>query len=177
MQGKPGLRQGGLTLIELMVGLVIASIVMFVGVPSLYNLFMTSRMANAANSVLGHLQFARMEAVTRNMRVTVCPSANGTTCNGAANPQDWSGGYIVATLDNANNLVAVLRRVSDEETGNLDTDSCGRTRFIFRPDGSATGTNGRVRIIDPSDDERFRIITVNDVGRAYVEGEGADPDC
>jgi hypothetical protein len=34
-----------------------------------------------------------------------------------------------------------------------------------------------VRIIDPSNEERFRIITVNDVGRAYVEGEGTDPDC
>ena len=172
MRVKPMKPQRGLTLIELMIGLVIAAIVLFVGVPSLYNLFMTTRMANAANSVLAHLQYARLEAVGRNMRVTVCPSADGNSCDAAASPQDWSQGYIVATLDNSGNLLDVLRRVDAEEIANLDIDSCGRQRFIFQADGSAAGTNGRVRIADPGNHARYRIIVINAVGRAYVGGDG-----
>jgi len=180
MQTKSRGRQRGLTLIELMVGMLITAIVLVIGVPSLYNLYMTTRMANAANSVLAHLQSARMEAVTRNMRVTVCPSADGDTCGAGQTDEgewDWSQGYIVATQDDGGNLLEVLRRVDAEELAGLDIDSCGRTRFVFRSDGSATGTNGRVRIIDPGDSDTFRIITVNAVGRAYVAGEGTDPAC
>jgi type IV fimbrial biogenesis protein FimT len=59
----------GVTLIELMVGLAIVALVLFVAVPSFGIFLQNSQIKNAASSVLDGLQLARNEAIRRNAPV------------------------------------------------------------------------------------------------------------
>jgi type IV fimbrial biogenesis protein FimT len=61
--------QRGVTLIELMVGLAIVALVLFVAVPSFGIFLQNSQIKNAASSVLDGLQLARNEAIRRNAPV------------------------------------------------------------------------------------------------------------
>jgi type IV fimbrial biogenesis protein FimT len=154
-----------------MVTLGVVSLVLMWGVPAFFGLVSTSRLANAANGLVAHLQLARLEAVSRNTLVAVCPSTDGESCDAAVNPQDWTLGYLVATVDAQQNVVEVLRRADRAEFNGLTATSAGTRRFVFESDGSLINSifGGTVRIEDSQDNTRFRQVVVNDVGRAFVQ--------
>lgn len=64
----PG-KQNGVTLIELMIGIAIVSLLMVVGVPSFSLWIQNTQTRTAAESIQNGLQIARTEAVRRNMNV------------------------------------------------------------------------------------------------------------
>ena len=162
---RPSHEQRGLTLVELLVTLTLASIVLTLGVSGFQAMVANNRMAGAANGLIAHLQYARSEAVNRAGRVTVCPSSDGATCL-SADPSVWNQGYLVATLDASSDPDEILMIVPDDDLRGLDVDSGGRERFIFQHDGS--GTAGTLRLCDPSDSSRIRLVVVSAVGRSYV---------
>lgn len=177
---KPQGLQTGVTLIELLVTLAVATIVLTLGVAGFRELFTSTKMTNAANSVMGHLQFARSEAIKRSARVRVCPSADGESCRGG-NPAIWSDGYVVVAMDkcvggstcvDADGDGAVddllLLRVDGEEMRALNANSGGRPGITFHEDGSAEGTNGTVKICDPADNSDIRLVVVYQTGRTRV---------
>ena len=159
-------RSEGVTLIELMVTLSVIAILLTLTVTGFQSLTAHNRITAAANGLIAHLQLARSEAVTRGVPVTICPSRDGASCVDQ-NPSVWSAGYIVA-VTGSNGGVQVLRRVDAKEWQGLQADSAGRRWFVFRSDGSAEGTQGTVRICDPKDATRIRLVRVNRVGRSYV---------
>ena len=83
--------QKGFTLIELMVTLAVLGVLLAVGVPSFADLIRNNRSQAAANELVSALNAARVEAVKRGKRVSLCPSVNGTSCSGTA----WQSGWIV----------------------------------------------------------------------------------
>ncbi len=62
-------RQNGVSLIELMIGIVIVSLLMVMGVPSFNLWIQNTQTRSAAESILNGLQVARTEAVRRNTQV------------------------------------------------------------------------------------------------------------
>lgn len=89
----------GMTLIELLVGLSILSILLAIGVPS-FNQFITSnRLTAYTNDMLSTLTLARSEAIKRNDREVLCKSADGESCAGAGG---WNQGWIVFADPNNN---------------------------------------------------------------------------
>lgn len=62
-------KQGGVSLIELMIGIVIVSILMVMGVPSFSLWMQNTQTRSAAESIQNGLQIARTEAVRRNANV------------------------------------------------------------------------------------------------------------
>lgn len=82
----------GFTLLELLVTLSIAAILLAVAIPSYRGVVQRNAMAAAVNDLVGDLNYARSEAVTRGQMVLVCKSANQTACttNGG-----WNQGWIV----------------------------------------------------------------------------------
>lgn len=62
-------RQGGFSLIELMIGITIVSLLMAMGVPAFNLWIQNTQTRSAAESILNGLQIARSEAVRRNTTV------------------------------------------------------------------------------------------------------------
>lgn len=61
--------QHGVTLVELVIGIAIVAILLFMGVPSFNLWIQNTQNRTAAESILNGLQLARMEAVRRNVAV------------------------------------------------------------------------------------------------------------
>lgn len=80
----------GFTLVELMVTLAVAAIVLSIGVPSFANLIKDNRLTTQINDFVASVNLARSEAIRRGKRVTLCPSATGTSCSGS-----WNGGWVI----------------------------------------------------------------------------------
>jgi len=82
-------RNGGFTLMELMVVLTIAGIIIGFGAPSFNRFRLNSRLTNSANDVLATLSRARTEAIKTQVNVSVCASANpgdpAATCSNGSN--------------------------------------------------------------------------------------------
>jgi type IV fimbrial biogenesis protein FimT len=69
--------QNGMTLVELMIGMLILSIVLAKGLPTLLDYISNDRIRSAAEEFRSGLESARMEAIRRNTTVNFVPDATG----------------------------------------------------------------------------------------------------
>ncbi|WP_426664593.1 GspH/FimT family pseudopilin [Rhodanobacter aciditrophus] len=83
----------GFTLIELMVTLAVLAILTMIAVPSFRDTIRRNRVNSASNALLADLGYARAEAIDRGQTVTMCPSANGTSCTSSGTA--WGSGWMV----------------------------------------------------------------------------------
>jgi type IV fimbrial biogenesis protein FimT len=84
----------GVTLIELLVTMSVLVILLTVGASQLGYMVAHNARSTEVNALIGHLNFARAEAVSRAVDICVCPvdlAAETIACTGS----DWSAGYAV----------------------------------------------------------------------------------
>lgn len=138
------MQQSGATLLELMVVLAISAILLGIGIPSFAALTRNSRLASATNELVSSLHLARSEAIKRNSRVVMCPSATGNSCAGSGG---WHQGWVVfhdpnnnAVLD-AEETVVLAREVLP---AGLQATSVGSTaKYIsYAPSGGTKQITG-----------------------------------
>src|SRR5262245_11096230 len=86
----------GFGLIELVIVIAIVAILTVIALPSYSRIMTRNRVVTDTNNFVAAINLARNEAVARGRPVTVCASANGTSCDGTG-ATDWSAGYIVFT--------------------------------------------------------------------------------
>ncbi len=129
----------GVTLVELVVTLAVAAILAAVAMPSFTSLVRGNRLKSSANEMVATLQTAKVAAISRQARVSVCPSTDGLTCAATV------GNRWIAVMVK-NGVSTVLRdstlheSVVVKSSGNL---SAGNNRFTFLPSGfSSVGANG-----------------------------------
>jgi type IV fimbrial biogenesis protein FimT len=133
-------RNEGFSLVELMIAIAILVILAGIGIPNFRDMILNNRIASQSNGMLGVLQMARSEAVTRRATITVCPSSDQTTCTADT---EWQDGVVVLQL--ADVLRTLPAAPGDVEVNNLDGDifitydSTGRpvsgnTRFSIEDD-------------------------------------------
>ena len=170
-------------MVELMFTVAITGLVTALAVPNFRDFIQNNRAAEEANALVGALQVARSEAVTRGIRVSVCSSRNGATCSGL---DDWTTGWIVFTDANAlmGDVTAVaapaisdtvLRvmpalRVGSVLAADADFVSYAANGFLAPGTGSATFD---LDIAECTGDHN-RQITVNLQGRAAVVDVACD---
>jgi len=70
----------------------IVAILAMLAAPNFSAMIERNRINSAANELMMGLQLARSEAIRLNSTVTLCRSANGTTCG---SPAGWENGWIV----------------------------------------------------------------------------------
>jgi len=75
-------RQRGVTIIELVIGLVVVSVLLALGIPSFKSWMINSQIRNASEAVLNGIQLARANAIQQN-RLIVFDLSNGAT------PVNW----------------------------------------------------------------------------------------
>lgn len=77
-------RSRGFSLLELMVTITVAGILLAVALPSFRDVIHRNQVTSASNTLLASLAYARTEAINRGQMVSMCPSADGSTCTAAA---------------------------------------------------------------------------------------------
>lgn len=140
--------QTGFTLVELMVALSVAAILLMLSV-GFAELVADNRRTAAINEFVAALHYARLEAVTRAARVTICRSANQNSCGDGAG---WETGWIVFT-DPANPGVVdrdeqILKVHEALAAMTLRGNSHIADRVSYTPMGTSLGFNGTFTLCD-----------------------------
>lgn len=172
----------GVTLIELMVTVAVLAIILAIGVPSLQGFIASSRVRSATQDLYSALQTARIEAIRRGIRVTVCKAnATLTDCDGS---RQWHQGWIVFAdrtpgtepkVDNTDTILATQNALASDIRITGNGGSNGTATYVsYTADGRSKQLNGAflagtLRICSISgalnDDTRSRELVINTAGR------------
>jgi type IV fimbrial biogenesis protein FimT len=136
----------GVTLIELMVGLAIVALVLFVAVPSFAIFLQNSQIKNAASSVMDGLQLARNEAIRRNAPVqfefvtdlTASCAPSTTSLAWVVSQADPTGACNAAPSETVAPQI-IQSRSGTEGTGNARAAVTGGPTAIFNGLGRIQG--------------------------------------
>lgn len=148
----------------------IVAILLAIAIPSYKYVTTANRMSGEINGALGDMQFARSEAIKEGQTVTICVSANGTTCSGA---DTWNSGWMVYSGSGGQpaNQSAILRVQAPFATGvNADSllPASGTTSAVqFNQEGFAMGLGGNVvlQLHDPTGNSTYtRCLQITIVG-------------
>lgn len=157
---NPG--EGGFTLIELMVVMVIAAIILGLAVPSLSDFIARSRTLSATNDLVAFLNYARSEAIKRGERVVLCHSIDGKKCGGSS----WVDGGITFVDDDRDTNVdesddIILRKLEGLSKHVTVTDG---GKVVYLPTGNTT-TARAFTVVGGSDSDMKRRVCVSNSGR------------
>jgi type IV fimbrial biogenesis protein FimT len=137
------MKQSGMTLLELIVVVAVSAILLGVGVPSFASLVQSGRVTSATNAMVASLHLARSEAIKRQARTVLCPSA-GAACAGTG---DWHQGWVVFHDVTNNGLLdagdPIISRQPAIGPGLTLTGNQNVSRYIsYTPTGSAKLVSG-----------------------------------
>lgn len=157
--------QNGLTVLELMVTLSIATILLTTGIPSLQQFSHRQHMKSALTRLHQDLLMARSQSVYRNTIVVACPGDPGEGCIGQPT---WSKGWIVFEdenhdLDRQADEPLIRHGQALEEVEILN--STGRSEIRFFPDGSTPGTNTSLSLCGQEGPAGARKLIISNIGR------------
>lgn len=176
-RGRPqaGLRARGFSIVELVVTLFVLSALAALAIPSITGVVNGGRLTGNANELLVGLQFARSEAIRRNVRTTICASIDGATCS---NVTPWRGWVVFVDADNDGTVDAgeLVRRGNIENPLQVRPSAAiTNNRVTFRSDGLAYAVNNtllraniRVCLGLPNPPENARDVNIAIGGRPSV---------
>jgi type IV fimbrial biogenesis protein FimT len=124
-------KERGLTLLEILVTLLVFIIIGSLAVPGFQLYKQNSSRVTQINDLVSELNFARSEAVKRNLNVTLCASADLATCS---NVNNWTTGWIIFVDDNQNGA-------ADATDGNGLIDTAAGETIILARHARLSGAN------------------------------------
>lgn len=162
-------KNSGFTLLELLITVALISIVMAIAVPSMTTFTQNDRLTTNINTLIGHLAYARSEAVKRSQQVSICSSNNATTCTGGS----WQDGWIVyIDADGDNSFTAgeeVLRAQQALEGANTLTTAIGtQVTYDYRGFVNAASV-GSFQLCDGRSGPHGKTIRISTTGRVRIE--------
>lgn len=167
----------GLTLLELMITIAIAAILLTAVGPNIQSILVANQITSTVNNTSSIMRFARNRAINEQTEVTICPSANFSTCNA-----NWALPKIVF-IDTDNN-----GQISGSETLLASSDALPNTlrisgisnALIFQNDGSTRDARSLVFCHTNNDVRSARAILLTQFGRVTISvdsnGDGITED-
>ena len=160
----------GITLIELLVTLGVASILLTVAAPEFRVFIQDSRLVTQINNFSSAMMLAKSEALKRSSSTTICPSTNGTSCTGGT---VWSNGWLVFADPNRNGIVEageeIIQVGSALAGGNTLSGSQSQTRITFDSNGFSLGLNGKIHLCDSRGAAASKTLVISNQGRVRIE--------
>lgn len=153
-------KQSGVTLIELLIGLVIVTIGLTVAVPSFQGMIARNNVATDVNEMLLAINLARSEAGRRGRSVSI----RAVT---ATNDNEFGAGWCVVPITQADcsaNVIRVFSAVNGSATLNL-VDDGGETSIDFSARGSLANF-ANVSLDYCYEGQQGRRIFVTPIGRS-----------
>ena len=170
-------KHSGFTLLELMITLAIIGLVMAFAVPSLSTFIKNDRLSSQINTLVGHLAYARSEAVLRSQQVGLCASDDTTSCTAG----DWAKGWILyVDLDGSStfNTDDIILRVQQTLSGKNTLTSSMGNNFIYDNRGfSANGAVGTFSLCDDRGVDHVKSISISNTGRVRQVLSSESPTC
>ena len=139
-------RQAGMSLIELMIGIVVLGILLALGAPTFFRWTQSSQIRNAAEGIHNGLMLARAEAVRRNTTVrfqfvtttTGACALSDTGANWVVSLDSPAGACDAAPSDNVAPRIVQVRSAA-EGSRNAAVNAGGVSEITFNGTGQATG--------------------------------------
>lgn len=172
----------GYTLLELMITLTVAGILMGVAVPSFTSVIDSNRLTTYANDLVTSLNFARSEAIKRNLRVSLCKSTTGSSC---ATSNNWAQGWIIftdrnnnGTYESSNTLLRV--QANKPNTTTMVGEATIADHISYKATGQSQLSSGAFQagIIKICDERIGNVginVVLNSVGRVSTQNNIACP--
>jgi type IV fimbrial biogenesis protein FimT len=149
-----------------MVGLLMAF-----GLPAMSTFAKNDRLSTQINTLVGHLAYARSEAVTRSQQVVLCASDDMVGCRGS-----WADGWIVY-VDADNNSAFTngeeILRVKQPLSGNNTLTSTFVGSFIYNNRGFSASGTGTFSLCDDRGVTNMKSISISNTGRVRQGGGAA----
>lgn len=145
-------KQGGTSLTELMIVIAIIGIVAAIASLSVGSFLSPLKVARVAGEIQSAIALARIEAVKRGTRVTLCGSATLSSCAGST---DWGSGWILFAETDAGGAIGTvdagdtILRVSNVPASEGVAVAVSVSSFTLGPLGTITSpTSGLPLTID-----------------------------
>ena len=163
-------KSSGFTLIELIITVGIIGVVTAIAVPSVGVYIKNDRLTTNINTLVGHLAYARNEAVTRSTQVGLCVSDDQATCSGT----DWALGWILFVDADSNSTFnagdEILRVKQTLQGGNTLSNSNASSVVIYDSRGFAPSSNGSFSLCDDRTTANLKSISISITGRVRKGG-------
>ena len=164
-------RVRGFTLQEMLVTLCISG-TLAGGSVGMWKVVQQNAITAAANDLLTHLALARSEAITKNKRITICPTGDQQSCLSPGNAYtDWQSGWLVYADDNDNGSPddrEIVRVQSGPAQGIAIRSSRARSHITYQPSGMSGGSTITIAICSERDPSLARYVIVSNTGRPRV---------
>lgn len=162
----------GLTLIELLLTMVIATIVLTTAVPAAVHFIRNNQLSARTNELVGSVHFARSEAIRRGVAIGICSSTQQLTCDGN---NVWSSGWVIwVDLDNDGELDGneeITYMVQSVDASLEITNISDINAFRYSPNGYlaiAPGGSIEFEICDDRTNESGLYLQINATGSPRV---------
>ncbi len=134
-------RQGGFTLIDLLIAMTILGVVYVIALPGFTDAVARIRAGAARTALTATLFDAQRHATILGRELVVCPATHDQCAGG----RDWSPGWIAFIDADGDRLrgpgETIVRREPELAAGVRLLGSIGRPRVVYQPNGGNAGAN------------------------------------
>lgn len=167
----------GFGLLELIITISIIAILAAVALPNFSNLIRSNRAATQANDLVGAINLARNEAISRNRAVTICAASTASgTPTACAAATAWNQGWMIfvdSVVSNADPGTVAAANVLRTGRGDASIAISSDAAFVrFSSRGEVMASAARTLTVKPSSNckpQQPRQINVGLIGRIAVQ--------
>lgn len=157
----------GFTLLELLITLIILAIALSIAVPAMNRQVADARQRELVTTYNGAFSFARSQAITHSVHVTLCPLASDNTC-----VDNWALPAAIFPDADRNRQPdddTVWKLIQPVHQYRVKSRTGGRGYLTFGPSGLVHGASGSlIACPEPNSNQPMSYLTINRGGRFRV---------